>query len=134
MHIAMAGKSHSWLDGMAVGASAACLVHCLALPVLIAALPTLAQSLDIGEGFHTAILLFALPASAFALIGGYRLHGAIIPIAVGGLGLSLLSVAVLLGIRPPFETLLTVAGSLFLAAAHIGNWRMRRRRAQDFRV
>ncbi len=39
-----------WFDGLAVGASVLCLIHCLALPIVIAALPALAARLDLARG------------------------------------------------------------------------------------
>lgn len=114
------------LDGAATCASAACLVHCLVLPLVIALLPTMASSLDPGEGLHTLILLFALPTSALALVPGWRSTGAPGPLATGLAGLVLLCVGVALSGRETLETLVTVAGSLLLAGAHVANWRMRR--------
>ncbi len=119
----MEQQRHNWLDGAAVTASALCLFHCLALPVLIAALPALAQSLDLGEGVHAAMLAIAVPTSGLALLAGYRRHGAIVPIVSGTAGLILLAGG-LIALRPPTELLLTVAGSLLLAAAHVANWRL----------
>lgn len=115
-----------WLDGFAVGASALCLIHCLALPLLIAALPAIASRIDIGEGFHLGVLLFAIPTSAFALIEGWRRHRGAAPLFVGGAGLALLALGLAFENWVAVETGVTVAGSLLLAGAHIVNWRRRR--------
>ena len=55
------------LDGMAIAGSALCLIHCLALPLIIAWLPALSDWLSWPESVHLWILLAALPLSFFAL-------------------------------------------------------------------
>ncbi|MEE4451699.1 MerC domain-containing protein [Novosphingobium resinovorum] len=113
------------LDGFAVCASAACMVHCLGLPLLLAVLPAIAHRLDPGEHFHLAVLLLAVPTSAFALVGGWRRHRGFVPLAVGAIGLTLMALGLALAHREAIETALTVAGSLLLAGAHVANWRGR---------
>ena len=112
------------LDSIAIGASFACLMHCLALPLLLAALPAASKLLDVPESFHLMMLAIALPISAFALVNGYRKHGATIPSALGVIGLSLMSVGVFWSDSKSLETGLTVLGSVMLALAHIGNWQI----------
>ncbi|WP_156442860.1 MerC domain-containing protein, partial [Sphingomonas sp. CCH9-H8] len=87
----MRARLVSWFDGLAVGASVLCLIHCLALPIVIAALPALAARLDLGEGFHLGVLAFALPVSAVALGEGWRRHRGLTPLFVGAAGLVLLA-------------------------------------------
>jgi hypothetical protein len=121
----MRARLVSWFDGLAVGASVLCLIHCLALPILIAALPALAARLELGEGFHLAVLAFALPVSAVALGEGWRRHRGLTPLFVGAAGLTLLAAGLAFEDWVAVETGLTVAGSLLLAGAHIANWRGR---------
>lgn len=121
-------------DGFAVCASFTCMAHCLLLPLLLAALPALADRLDPGESFHIVVLLLAVPTSAFALIGGWRRHRASVPLAVGSAGLALMAAGIAFSSREAIETALTVAGSLLLAGAHVANWRNRRRSSQLIRL
>ena len=114
-----------WFDGFAVGASGLCLIHCLALPLLIATLPAIASRFDPGEGFHLGVLLFAIPTSAFALIEGWRRHRGVAPLFVGAMGLMLLAAGLAFENWIAVETGVTVSGSLLLAGAHIVNWRRR---------
>lgn len=114
-----------WFDGLGMGASVLCLVHCLGLPLLIAALPALASRIDPGEGFHIAVLLFAIPVSGLALVEGWRRHRGLAPLFVGSAGLVLLAAGLMFGSEAAIETGLTVVGSLMLAGAHIANWRGR---------
>ena len=121
----MRARLVSWFDGMAVGASVLCLIHCLALPIVIAALPALAARLDLGEGFHLGVLAFALPVSAVALGEGWRRHRGLAPLFVGAAGLVLLAAGLAFEEWVAVETGVTVAGSLLLAGAHVANWRGR---------
>ena len=125
-----ARRTGYWLDGVAVCASLTCMIHCLVLPLLLAALPALTDRLDLGESFHLHVLAFATPMSAFALIEGWRRHRVFVPLAVGTLGLVLLAAGIAFARREMIETAVTVMGSLLLAGAHIANWRLRRTQSQ----
>lgn len=125
----MRGIIGKWLDGAAIGASILCLIHCLGLPLLIAASPALTARFDVGEAFHLIVLLLAIPTSAFTLIEGWRRHRWIAPLFVGGVGLVLMASGLAFGHMAIVEIGMTVAGSLLLAGAHVANWRGRRMRA-----
>ena len=119
------GRHDGWIEGLAVSASLLCLVHCVGLPLVIAALPVLSTILDVPETFHLWVLAFAIPASGIALVSGRARHGAMWPLALGAAGLASLAVgAITLG-RTAGETPMTVVGSLLLAVAHYANWRLR---------
>jgi len=122
-----ATRAHNWFDGFAVCASVTCMIHCLILPLVLAALPALAARFDPGESFHVIVLALAVPTSAFALVGGWRRHHASIPLIVGAFGLALMITGIAFATREAIETGVTVAGSLLLASAHIVNWRIRTR-------
>lgn len=114
-----------WVERVAVVTSLACLVHCLALPFVLAALPALAATFPVSETFHVWILLIAVPASGFALLNGGTFHHVWTPSVIGALGLALLVIGALVyGGQAP-ETPVTVAGGVFLAVAHTLNWRLR---------
>lgn len=111
------------LDSAAIGASLLCLIHCIGLPILFALLPALASiGLPSSEWLHLLLLLTAIPVSALALVGGWRAHGRVVPMLLGALGLAGLAAGLAFDSVPGAETALTVAGSLALAMAHIGNW------------
>jgi len=120
-----------WLDGLAIGASAACLVHCLALPALFALLPALSVLMPSPELIHGVAIIFAVPVSGGALLAGFRVHRLIIPVILGSCGLITLTSALLLAPDSQMETLITVVGSLMIVAAHILNWRSGRMRNSD---
>ncbi|OAN65922.1 MerC domain-containing protein [Sphingomonas sp. TDK1] len=121
----VAGRWAYRLDSIGICASVLCMLHCLALPLLLAALPALTARLGQHHAFHWIVLALALPTGALALVGGWRRHRAAAPMMVGGLGLALLTAGVAIPLQELVETGLTVAGSLFLAGAHLANWRHR---------
>lgn len=120
------------LAGMAL--SATCLVHCLALPMLLLLAPALGHWIALPEWTHAAILLLALPAAFVAMRGGWRHHARSWPAALAAAGLGLLMLALAahegwVAVADPAATdrLLTSVGALGLAAAHLANWRLRHR-------
>lgn len=118
----------SIFESVAISASLLCLVHCLALPVLLLLLPGMLGLFAQSEQFHYAALALVVPAALAAFWLGWRRHRARRPMLLGALGTICLIVALL----PPlhdFETPFTVAGSLLLVAGHLINWRLRRRAA-----
>ena len=114
------------IEGLAVGATLACLVHCIALPLILAVLPALATIVPIPTTFHILALAFAVPATGGALYIGYRHHRLAAPLLAGGAGILLLSLGVLRWGETPLETPVTILGSLLIATAHVANWRLRR--------
>jgi hypothetical protein len=120
-------KSSRLLDKTAVILSGLCLIHCLALPLVLAALPFLTE-LSSGH-LHVQMLLVVVPVSVFAFAIGYRRHRSLRILAFGTLGLAVLAIGGTFvhshyGIAA--DRTLTVAGSLILAATHFYNSRLSR--------
>jgi hypothetical protein len=122
-------KKSDIVESMAIFAAAACLAHCVALPVLIVALPALASVIPVPTSFHIAALIFAVPTTLFALGIGFRRHRQSFPLIAGLIGLTLLVIAVVAYERTPGEAPVTMLGSLVIVAAHLSNWRLRRQAA-----
>lgn len=118
----------AWLDGLATAASAACLIHCVAVPVAAVAIPSLIGAASGPEWLHAALLLFAYPVGIAALVGGYRAHGQVGPAALGALGLFMMTAGLVAHDAVRLETGLTAAGVSLVGIAHLRNWRLRRRR------
>ncbi|MCC8537390.1 MerC domain-containing protein [Xanthomonas codiaei] len=118
----------SFFDSSAIALSSLCLLHCLALPLLAAALPLLG-AWNQAEWVHVIFATVAVPLSGYALWSTHRRHA--LPTAVwalAGCGLTglVLGASGLAGER--LETPITVTASLLLASAHVLNLRLRRRR------
>lgn len=115
-------KKTNWLDGTAVVLSALCLVHCLALPLIVIVVPFLAQ---FAEGhLHLQMLVFVLPLSTFALAIGFHRHRNSRILSAGIVGMLLLIIGATvahthLGLLA--DRAFTICGSLTLATAHYFN-------------
>lgn len=113
-----------WLDRGAVGLSLLCLVHCLALPLVIMALPAVGALVPPRWWVHPAIFALAVPMAAIALIRGWRDHRDPRPIILGGLGLALLGLGLFAAEASAGDVVLTVLGGSVIAFAHLLNWRL----------
>ena len=114
------------LDRFSIGLSALCIVHCVAIPLLISVAPLLASFAFADESFHIALIALVVPTSAVALSLGCRKHRSWRIPTLGLLGVTiLLSAAVGGGILfgEVGETSLTVLGALVIALAHLLNYR-----------
>lgn len=62
------------VDKMGVYVSAACAVHCVVLPLLLAAIPTVGSMLLIGEGIELVLAIAAVFLAVACLCWGFRIH------------------------------------------------------------
>ena len=117
-------QSDAKLDFVAATLSTACLVHCLALPILVAFLPLSMTWLE-SEWIHRMLVLVALPVSGVAIASSLqREEGPAFPLAAAG-GLGLLVVAAFVEALHDYEVPVTVVGSCLLGVAHIARWSTR---------
>ena len=120
------------LTGIAL--SFTCLIHCLALPLLLLLAPALSRWITLPEGVHAVILLLAVPAALIAMKDGWRRHRRVLPGLLAATGLGLLATGLaaheswfVTADPEAADRLLTSIGALTLAAAHLLNWRWRHR-------
>lgn len=110
------------IDRIGMALSTACIVHCLASPVL--AVAATAAGLHLGEGgVHVGFAVVAAAVGLVAFVPGYRRHRRARVPASALLGMSLLWAPALLGgaLGPVPEPLVVVAGGLVLVQAHRWN-------------
>lgn len=114
-------------DKLAIGLSLMCAVHCLAIPVLLLLLPSMAALPLENEAFHFWLVAAVLPSSIYALTLGCKQHKRYRLLFLGAIGLSLLVMALVLGenrIGEVGEKSLTVLGAGFIAVGHWFNYRL----------
>ncbi|MDJ0877881.1 MAG: MerC domain-containing protein [Halieaceae bacterium] len=119
-------------DIVAIGLSVGCLLHCLALPVALALLPTLSIDWLTDESFHRWLLVAILPTSVLALLMGCWKHRQVSVIALGFSGLLLLIWAAFFGhhvVGELGEKAVTTVGAVVIAVSHIMNQRFCRQSA-----
>ena len=122
-----------FIDQIAIGLSAVCIIHCLAVPFVIALLPVAAASMGGNSHFHEFMLWVIIPTSLVGLGLGVRIHRQYMLPLIGAAGLSIIIVAALWGHDVWhwwYEIGLSSAGSLVLAFAHWRNFSEVRRHHQ----
>ena len=119
-----------YFDRVAIALSTICIVHCLAMPFVIAVLPVAAFTVG-GDGhFHSLMLWFVVPTSVLGFALGFRVHRRTDIVVLGAVAIGTLAAAALWGHSawdPSVEVLVSVAASVVLAAAHWRNFREVRR-------
>ena len=88
MNIAQVKKQFS--DKLSICLSLCCILHCIALPVIILMIPSFASLWINNEKVHVILVLFAVPISLFAMAKSLRVHNNYKCISLAVIGLSLL--------------------------------------------
>lgn len=118
------------LDQAAICLSGACLVHCLALPVLMVLAPWISLGIFGEKWLHLALVVFVVPISLVAFRTGLRQHGNRRILAPGLAGLALVAVAAVMEFAHigshELAAGLTSIGGVLLIVAHWRNLRRRR--------
>ncbi len=95
------------------------------MPIVFGVLPILGATFLANEMTENLLLLMAALIGAASLSAGYLMHHRrILPIALFGIGLSLILIGrVGVDEGSPYELLLSVTGVLLFAVAHFVNYR-----------
>ena len=88
MNITQVKKQFS--DKLSICLSLCCILHCIALPVIILIIPSFASLWINNEKVHVILVLFAVPISLFAMAKSLRVHHNYKCISLAIVGLSLL--------------------------------------------
>ena len=81
-------------DKLSICLSLCCILHCIALPVIILMIPSFASLWINNEKIHVILVLFAVPISLFAMAKSLRIHHNYKCISLAVIGLSLLVSAI----------------------------------------
>ncbi|KPF54105.1 CHASE2 domain-containing sensor protein [Novosphingobium capsulatum] len=111
----------SRLDRFGVILSGLCMIHCLAGLFLVGVLG-LGGGVLLNPEIHHIGLVLAIVISAATIGMGALRHGHRLPLALGLAGLALMTAAVMVG-HGAAESVLTIAGVLLVASAHVVNMR-----------
>ncbi len=105
-------------DRVGIVLSGLCAAHCLVTLLLVAGLG-LSGGILLDPALHRVGLGLAIVVGAVALGFGLVRHGKRGPLAIGAVGLALMTIALVTG-HSPAEAALTIAGVALVALAH---WR-----------
>lgn len=142
-------QAREWIDRFAIGMALLCAVHCLLMPVLLIGLPIIAATFFAHEDFHRWMLWLVLPSTAISMFMGCRKHKDVRTFCLGLAGVAIVIAVVLYeghaaaastahacagcvhdhGANQglPMCAWLNTFGGLFLAAAHVRNYRLCRK-------
>lgn len=112
------------LDNLGIAASSLCLVHCLALPIVLTFLPLLGWQFLLRHETHRLLAAFVVSFALMAVVPGYLKHRSRFVLAgmVAGV-IAVLLATFWLGSLPDdrYELPLITAGNLLVVAAHLRN-------------
>jgi hypothetical protein len=112
-------------DNFAIILSILCAIHCLLLPLLLVALPSIGALQLQNEAFHFWMLATVIPTSIYALTIGCKKHQRYRLLSWGISGLILMLMAVFFGhdiAGESGEKTLTLLGAILVVVAHWGNF------------
>jgi hypothetical protein len=112
------------LDNLGIAASTLCLIHCMAMPFLIALLPFMGLQFLEGELAHRIIALFVFAFAIFAIGPGYLQHRKKIVLVSTVFGLTLVASALLIAgpmFGEQYELPFITTGNLILVITHLKN-------------
>ena len=117
----------AYADRAAISFSLLCAIHCLAFPLAVVLIPTLAALPLQGEAFHLWMVILVIPTSVLALTIGCKKHKRHRVAIIGTIGLSILVSALFVeGLESGemWEKILTVVGATVIALGHWWNYRL----------
>jgi len=117
-------------DRSAIVLSIVCIIHCLALPIAVLALPALTSlTFFEDEVFHIWLLFAVIPISAFAVVVGYVHHRNWQIVIISTSGITVLVLVATLGhgvFSHAGEVITSMFGSILVAFGHVKNLKRRR--------
>ena len=112
------------MDRFAIALSGLCLLHCLAIPVVVVLVPAFSSVvLGTETTVHWIFLALAIPISCWALLRGFKRRHHLPALSSGLVGLLVMFLGVSHLFNPVLEVPLTVLGVSLVVVAHILNLR-----------
>ena len=125
-------RVHGRIDVLGAAASMICAVHCMALPLLLAILPTIGLGVLLNESLEKGFVVASVLIAGLSLVWGLRLHGRWRAIPLYALGATLLILAMfVLGHEhhghdghvqeDPLGLAILLIGAMAMATSHLIN-------------
>ena len=108
-------------DLYAAGLSTLCVLHCVALPVLVAFMPMVAQAAE-SELVHQLLVIAAVPMSLRVVWQARMATGNRLFFSAVFAGLALLLLGAFAEAASAYEEPITIFGGALLVSAHIRHW------------
>jgi len=122
LRIVRPGRPRGMLDLVGLTLSGLCLVHCIALPVVLAVLPAVAlvSHDEHHHWLHIALALVLVPVAFASLLPGFLRHRRSAVLYAGALGTVAIATGAFLeaSLGARLSSAMTIAGSSSLVAAH----------------
>ncbi|WP_395338481.1 MerC domain-containing protein [Ningiella sp. W23] len=116
-------------DKTAIALSFVCVLHCIALPLILIILPSVSGFLAFDdESFHIWVAFAVIPISLFAILSGYLHHRRTSVFLVSAIGMLILIGTAIFGhyiFGEKGEVIATLFGSALIAFGHLRNFRLR---------
>lgn len=123
--LSSAQPANARLDLYAAGLSTLCLLHCLALPLLVTLMPLAALAAE-SELLHQILAAAAVPVSLRVVWKSLSVDGNRPFIGAALIGLGLLLLAAFVEAVSAYEEPITVTGGVLLCSAHLWHWMQQR--------
>jgi len=124
-----------FFDKFAIGLSALCAIHCLALPVLVLAFPTLLAAFQVDDHFfHEVLVWLVIPSSSIAVFLGCKHHKNLVVLVLAIIGMTGLVATAVFGhdaLGETGEKVATLFSVSLLAYAHWRNYSLCRKGTCD---
>lgn len=104
-----------------------CLLHCLALPLLVTLMPLAVQAAE-SELTHRILAVAAVPLSLRVIWKTLSEEGNLLFVGAALTGLGLLLLAAFVEAVSAYEERITVVGGALLCSAHLWHWMRQRSR------
>jgi hypothetical protein len=108
-------------DNLGIWASALCVLHCIATPILLSMSVVFVHLLPGEEKTHRTLAVGIAALGAVALVKGFRTHGRRRILGMMAAGLAFIFAGAFYGDRLPshgFEVAVTMTGSILMISAH----------------
>lgn len=110
-------------DAIGIGASTACAIHCILLPLFFTTLPFFGIEIMENRAIEITMVAISLLVGSWALYNGYRKHHQHIwPLLVFIIGITCLVLGNVISENQKAEMLLKLTGACSIISAHGFNW------------